>query len=247
MCGSVIAAEVSVFGLLLVGSVQAGVYNTQEPIPAPGTSFERFRETVGQLRSIAVEEAQKPPSRARSHYLLQVAPLQEKERDGNLTVMDRVNLSEYYLRLQKYEDAVRLLESAAREAPNFLVLANLATAYLLVDRLDRAIVYQRQALASWPALWPGFYVAELQRLRRVERALLTLMQNRLQESIRQPGKATETVDPLFPRVRFVGPSGRYEPGELAPEQRDELPLEAIDTVAQLVLWLPHDNRLYWLF
>ena len=45
---------------------------------------------------------------------------------------------------------------------------------------------------------------------------------------------------------WVGPSGAYEAGALAADQWPRLPAEAMNLVTQLVLWLPHDNRLYWL-
>jgi hypothetical protein len=68
------------------------------------------------------------------------------------------------------------------------------------------------------------------------------------------------VDALFPRVRFVersghyevdtvlfiGPSGKYEAGTLAPEQADALPVDRIPLVTQLLFWMPMDGRLEWL-
>src|SRR5262249_33451320 len=62
----------------------------------------------------------------------------------------------------------------------------------------------------------------------------------------QPGRTPETVDALFGRVRFVGPGGEYQPGVIALDQLDELPVESVPVVTQLVLWFPFDNRLYWL-
>jgi hypothetical protein len=55
----------------------------------------------------------------------------------------------------------------------------------------------------------------------------------------------ENVDDLF-SVRFVGPSGQYEAGQLAPEEKAKLPPDAIAIVQQLLIWLPGDTRLYWL-
>ena len=65
--------------------------------------------------------------------------------------------------------------------------------------------------------------------------------------MREPSSREESLDNLFPRVRFVGPSGEYEPGLLAADQWTNLPADALTIVSQLVLWYPHDNRLYWLF
>jgi hypothetical protein len=47
-------------------------------------------------------------------------------------------------------------------------------------------------------------------------------------------------------VRFVGPDGKYQAGALAPEEAKKLPADAVDIVQQLLLWMPHDHRLYWL-
>ena len=47
-------------------------------------------------------------------------------------------------------------------------------------------------------------------------------------------------------VKFVGASGKFEPGNLAPEEKAKLPKDAIEIVQQLLVWLPEDARLYWL-
>src|SRR5262249_19700703 len=41
--------------------------------------------------------------------------------------------------------------------------------------------------------------------------------------------------------------GEYEPGKLAAAEREKLPKDAVAQVQQLVIWLPHDTRLYWLY
>jgi hypothetical protein len=53
------------------------------------------------------------------------------------------------------------------------------------------------------------------------------------------------VDDLFD-VRFVGDSGQYKAGNLAADQREKLPSDALAIVQQLLIWLPDDTRLYWL-
>src|SRR5262249_14960861 len=159
---------------------------------------------------------------------------------------ERIDLSACYLRLDKASAALRVLEAVPQEQRNFLVLANLATAYQRSGLLERAIPLLEQALKVWPASWPGVTPEQLRWYRRAERYHLTLLKARYQQQLRQPGKEADTLDALFPRVRFVGRSGRYEAGELAPEQWDELPPDALQLVTQLVLWLPFDNPLYWM-
>ena len=60
---------------------------------------------------------------------------------------------------------------------------------------------------------------------------------------RQPADSAE-LDDLF-GVRYVGPSGKYEPGRLATEQRKKLPAEAAALTQTLALTLPSDGRLLW--
>jgi tetratricopeptide (TPR) repeat protein len=237
--------------LLPSGSLHAGLYNTAEPplYPLPQT-FDQFQSVRGDLQGAAVEQPG-APNRLRNHYLQQVKALEAKGKAGDLTVEDRVNLGAYYVRLLRFEEAVRVLSAAeAQEPDNFMVLCNLATANYLADpqdpaRLDRAVTEQEQALKAWPVVWAGLTAEELRWYRRAERFFLTLLQQRRQEARLQAGRPPQTLDDLF-HVRFVGRSGQYEPGTLAPDQMAALPAESVPIVSQLLLWLPFDNRLSWL-
>jgi tetratricopeptide (TPR) repeat protein len=183
----------------------------------------------------------------RGRYLRQVQALEAKGRTGELTAEDRLNLGAYYIRLLRYEEAARTLDAAAAEDPdNFMVLANLATANHLAGRLDRAIDYEQQALKAPPRLWAGISAEQIDWYRRAERYYLSLLMLRQQEERFQPGRPPATVDALFPGVRFVGQGGQYEAGTIAPEDLDRLPAERIPLVSQLTLWLPFDDRVYWL-
>jgi tetratricopeptide (TPR) repeat protein len=72
-------------------------------------------------------------------------------------------------------------------------------------------------------------------------------------------KALMQLDPLFPLfdfnnpkptdfvpLRFVGESGKFEPGKIAAAEKAKLPKDAILIVQQLLIWMPDDARLYWL-
>ncbi|MCI0703600.1 MAG: tetratricopeptide repeat protein [Planctomycetia bacterium] len=76
--------------------------------------------------------------------------------------------------------------------------------------------------------------------------LLELFKLRWEEA-RGPKKSVEDElpDAIF-AVKFVNEAGAYEPGVLAPAEKAKLPPDAIAIVQQLVLWFPHDTRLYWL-
>jgi tetratricopeptide (TPR) repeat protein len=238
-------------GLAATPGLRAGVYNTAEPAiwPMPG-SLQDFQYRLGELRSIAVEMPKDPKETRetlREYYLRRVAELEAKERTDGLSVEDRINLGAYFIRLLKYEEAVRVLTPAESKDPgNFMVLANLSTASAGAGRLERAIAYLQQALTAWPHVHFGYTAAQLYFYRTAERYQLRLLQLRQQESRLQPGRPPETVDALFGRVRFAGANGKYEPGGIALEQLDELPVESVPVVTQLVFWLPFDDRLYWL-
>lgn len=240
--------------ILTTASGQAGVYSTDEPLPFPGASFAVFQRSLDLYLSVAPVPGF-PDSPQRQYYLSRVKELEAK--GDRLTTDDRVNLSAYYIRLGEvaataesashfFGEAIKVLEPVNdRQQPHFMVLANLGTAHHLTGQLDRAAAYIEQALAVWPTIWPGMNRAQLAWYRRAEKVYLTLLKSRLEES-RLPGRAPETVDPLFPRVRFVGPGGRYTAGEINLNQPGELPDDAQLIVGQLLLWMPNDSRLYWL-
>jgi tetratricopeptide (TPR) repeat protein len=233
--------------LLHAGPLVAGLYNTAEPSVGPTASFGQFRGALNDLRSIAVEQPEGP---LRRHYLARVAELEAKERGVGLTVDERVNLSAYLIRLMRPPRAIEVLTPVATpDRGNFLVFANLATAYQLTDQWDRAVDALRQALKVWPSLWPGLSTAQLDWYRRAETYHLKLLLHRRRLALAQGrgGSPALSLDPLFIEGRFfVGDSGRYEPGELAAAQRAELPPDALSLVQQLLLWLPHDSGLFWL-
>src|SRR5262249_39585163 len=189
-----------------------------------------------------------PESEWRVHYRTRAAELQARERDGSLTVRDRVDLSAYYIRLTRYDEAVQgLTPGEGVGGPHrVLVLAHLAPAHQMAGRLDRAEQYLRQALDAWPSMWYGFSREQLNFYRRAEQYQLKLLHLRQQESRLQPRPHPETVDALFPGVNFVGRGGQYTPGELAPDQYDELPPDAVMIVTQLVWWVPFADRVYCL-
>jgi hypothetical protein len=229
------------------GPLRAGVYRTDEQVnPEVFKNVKAFKDALDGLRVLAIER--NDPTSRRARLLAQAAELEAK---GELTVNDRINLSALYIRLSnpqtpRLEDAIRVLGPALESDPaNFMVLANLATAYFLSGQLDRAIHYQNQVLEKWPSLWPGQSAEELRHYCRTEVHLLTLMESRRDEQ-KRPGRPALGVDAIFPGVTFSGPDGDYLVGDLFPQQLALLPPDGGAIVTQLVLWLPWDDRLYWL-
>jgi len=80
----------------------------------------------------------------------------------------------------------------------------------------------------------------------VARSLLDVQKLRRAEQREKGARApVEKWDDLF-HVAFTGPSGEYEAGNIAADQKEQLPADAVATVQQLLIWLPDDLRLYWL-
>ncbi|MFM7149765.1 MAG: hypothetical protein ACKO23_07975 [Gemmataceae bacterium] len=105
--------------------------------------------------------------------------------------------------------------------------------------------HQQIALTRWPEVFAGWTDAQLRRNRECERLLLTLYQSRAEESRRGPVRGPVDTDPLFPGLRYEGPEGTYQPGQLAQGMWDRLPANAFNLLYQLNIWFPTDMRLYW--
>jgi tetratricopeptide (TPR) repeat protein len=170
-----------------------------------------------------------------------------------------------------YRPAVNILSPAQRdpkERDNFLVYANLATAEYLDGQFQRARDYLADALRLWPEQWSrvskerrawlekmGWNETRFNLYRRAETYLLKLMRLRSRErppAFGRPSPLGTDVEPLFEGgkpptpVRFVGESGKYEAGSIAGAEKSKLPPDAVEIVEQLLIWLPHDDRLFWL-
>lgn len=232
--------------LVLAGSAQAGVYNLAEW--RPFLNHAQARGYYLDIRSASIPlDPKKPPKPFQAEVLKQVEHLEQLKADGLLSTIDRVNLSGCYLRLggQRIGDARRLL--LAGDQKDFLIQSNLAAAYFLSGELEMATRHQQNALTFWPDVFAGWTGQQLKQYRNAERALLTLYLLRREEARRGPTRGEVDVDALFPRVRFVGPSGQYEAGALSQANQDLLPDNAFALVFQLLTWFPTDMRLYWLF
>jgi hypothetical protein len=191
----------------------------------------------------------------RKDYLQQAEDLERLRRDGVLDLPGRVSLGGCLLRLGRAEQARAILEEGLRLArPNasarFLLLLNLAAACQDSDELlPRAVDFQRQALAAWPAAWPGWDRKEWLWYLRVEKLTLTLLQGRQREAIAAGGRSNgfQKVDALFPGVAFVGHGDEFEAGSIPLGSWEALPIDAEQVVLQMLLSRPHDLRLLWLY
>lgn len=249
--------------LLSASTLQAGLYNTAEPDEGRLSPdfVGKFRFTLLALASIGAPKVEFDfPLRKR--YVLQ-SDLAAQGVPPGLTPDEKLNLSAVFIRRGQAQKAVELLVPATRtDRGNFLLHSNLATAFQELGETAKAREQLRDALALWPKEWDklkepqrkyltgigwnegpfGFY-------RRCEEYQLKLLRSRAREVKGQPFTA---VDPLFDDggtppgpVRYVGASGKFVPGTIAPEEKEKLPPDALEIVQQLLVWLPADARLYW--
>jgi tetratricopeptide (TPR) repeat protein len=231
---------------------QAGIYELASPAPGPVAAkgsvkplpFPIFRDRVTDIRM------EQPNSKTRNDLLKLRTDLDRKRRSGAITVDEQINLNAVLIRLREYDAAIDVLTPVAiRERGNYAVYANLITAHQLNGQLNRAFGYLIQIKGGRPREWPGANREQLDWFVRADSFHWKLIDLRYRESLKQPagpGKEPRSVDDLF-GIEFVGETGQYEAGKLAAAQRDKLPPDALAIVQQLLLWLPDDNRLYWLY
>jgi hypothetical protein len=235
--------------LAMTPCAHAGVYWTdsvgEQVIPGP-LSLQQFDGLYG--RYFAAGSPQAP---IHYEYLARAKRLEARQREPfGLSTDERINLSFDYIRVQQPDKAVEVLKPVESER-NFMVHANLATALHMSSgaergRLERAADYLEIALKEWPSTWPGMTQRQLSWFYRVERYYQTLLRARIREERLAPGKIPDTLDELFPGVRFVGADGTYQAGSIDPRQYARLPTDALMAVQQLLLWMPADERLTWL-
>jgi tetratricopeptide (TPR) repeat protein len=253
--------------LLGAAPLRAGVYNTAEPDWPAAQSFDEFRfQRLVPLKQIGALD-----TLLHKRYAL-MAALAARGVSDKMTSEDRLNLSAYLIRLRKYHEAIALLEATVRkERGNPLLWANLAAAQFLEsspDMVRRAKDNQAEAVRLWRTDWQrltketrewlekiGWKEADYVRYRTAETYLLKLIRLRARELAAPPVRGNplgKDVEPLFSDgkgnqpVRFVGESGSYEAGKIARAEAAKLPPDAIEIVEQLLIWMPHDDRLYWL-
>jgi len=203
-----------------------------------------FQDVLGERKNVVATGAKAMPLRERIEELVKrLAP-----KGRTLTVQESINLSACYLLLQKPNDAIVVLENVkGQERGNFMVLANQATAYHALGEFTRALDFQQQLVhpRSWPRRYEGFTTEQLRWYQRAEEAYRDLLRSRGQEAARRVREVR--LDPLFPKVQALGSEENYKANQIDPEIAKELPPDALELVKQLLLWLPHDQRLLWMY
>jgi tetratricopeptide (TPR) repeat protein len=230
---------------------RAGIYISAEVRPNEFrlTSIRLLR---GTLQSLALPP--RPDDSERAKYLELLRALEAQEKAGTLSELGRADLGGIYLRFGQPREAARVL--SVGDGRQFLVLCNLAVAnheLAVVDqnvnRLQEAILTQKDALRRWPPVWSGWTDEQAYLYRRAEILQLRLLEVRFEEMRRGDGRtqAWQAVDDLFPGFKLVDRNGVYLAGRGARPASDALAPDAPWLVRELMMAYPTDARLYWLF
>ncbi len=249
----------------------AGYYST---IDAPeelrwSRDYENvFLGVLNNLRAIPAQRVEHDPTMRRRYMLMEALA-----RDGNLkldTLEQKLNWSAVLIRRGKADQAMQLLAPLTKEQDkNFVVLSQYAMARFLMNNPDftpEAPDFMKQALELWPQRWTdvddeqrkflesiGWEETAFERYRRYETYVERLMRNRVREDLKRKKKLPleEAVDPIFldanaKAIRFVNDQGAFAAGRIAPADQEQMPRDSVEVVEQLLIWMPNDQRLFWL-
>jgi hypothetical protein len=216
--------------LASAATAEAGLYYSGEPFAELPSQWRGFLLDYRMLRLVSVKPAGTArPLVMRVRYEQEAAKLAKTAKARPLAPDEAADLGALYLRLGEVGKALEVLRPAQREHPNhFHLAANLGTAWQLSGDLAQAAATLQLAVRLAPGKWLSS-----------EELHLKLVRLRLRE---RPGQLG--LDDLF-GIRYVGPSGKFEPGRLAETERKRLPSDAVALVQRLALWLPSDGRLLW--
>ena len=216
--------------LLAAPAARAGLYYSGETIADLPSQWRGFLLDQRLLRNIALKPTAKiAASPDHVKYEAALKKLDQTAAKRKLSADELADQGAPLIRLGDAAKAVEVLRAAQREHPNqFKIIANLGTAYQLTGELEQAAVTLSQAVRLSPGKW-----------QEAEKAHLRLVQGRLKQT-----KDNPDLDDLF-GVRYIGDSGKYEPGQLAAAERKKLPEDAAAIAQQLALWLPADGKLLW--
>jgi hypothetical protein len=264
-------AIAGIVALVLAWPVRAGLYSTEEPfyfeidsegIAKPIQFQGGFESFVAELRGITIlpKSPDEPPNSTRMKYLDRARQLQAK----GPTTLSGDHLATYtadLIRLNRADEVVNLLHPIARDPRRggFLAYAHLARAHAARGEWREAYEQQQMAVrySEFPTSFGRLSRPQLAWLKRIEKDYYLPFFARRAEEPRRPGRELrEDVDAIFPMsatvkkpehpLQFVGPNGEYVAGSIAEAERRKLPPDALAIVQQLVLWHPHDARLFWL-
>lgn len=233
--------------ILSAAPVSAGLYFTETDFFWPPQSAERSLWPLSESHdNFFAQQTQLLAPPFRNKLSERIKALERKEGSGLLGTEDRINLSAYYLLRGDPGDDTQAFGILRRQKrPHFLLLANQAVLHHRRQEWRQAMDSLNQALRKWPEIYAGWSPERLRFYRRVELFYMNLLASRFGEQ-RSRGDKPE-FDNLFAGVSFEDDQGNLVLGGMARRSRDKLPPDAIAIVRQMMIWLPWDNRLGWLY
>ena len=258
--------ELSLFlWLVLPAGLWAGLHHTTEPPPQRTLDCGQFLDRLMVLKGYGPADPtlNKEDAPNRKQYLGFIAQLRQKRLQGTHTADDTANLGYYLIRVRGTPpepnlylmEAIDLLVPASRQYPtHFQIHANLGTAFHLLESteaLKQAEDYLALAVELASPEWREYEQTHLRLVKTRRRSQLQAVRRGSfgQASVPEPDNIL-TISPEV-RLQFIGPSGKWEIGKLAPAELAKLPEgsinRAMEHVQQLIIWLPYDARLLWLF
>ncbi len=262
--------------ILSVSTALAGVYNpgeSEEGATYPDFVYSPnqrdFHDVLKRLQSISVDKPQ-IDNPVRRRYIFEEAIIKDiiaRAPTTPLTIEDRLQASAVLIRRRKFEDAQAVLRPVATqvdELDNIPLQSNFATALHLSGDTRNAYEVLRPVVKTyWQKPWSelpaarqalysklGWSVAVYDLYREYDTYYLKLLRLRRLEKkpaiLEPPDRLFDDgKDPPTP-VKFLGESGQFEAGRIAAAEKAKLPPRALAIVQQLCVWLPDDQRLYWL-
>ena len=264
-----LSIAVTVPGPSLASLFQPDDHSTAIPVGADGVGkalpFEEFAHRL----QIRLNDAN-PLLKATERQQL-LAQIKTRESSRSLNPDETAALAADLLRAGRIDDAMNRLkplydDRERKRTRTYFVCATLAHVHAareewaqaseyLLDLSDMQMPLQVKGLTAPQRAWQSELDRDyLTHYIRIHQHEADAKSKRLPAE-RTGFDANEDVLPLFPLpdrtkprqpIRFVNDQGRYEPGVLSQTERAKLPPDARAVAQQLLLWFPHDTRLYWL-
>lgn len=210
--------------LLLLTSPTLAEVIPFRPLPAEWRGF------LSDLRTLRNAANPAPgPNPLRETLTDRVAALEAKAKNGRLSSDEAADLGECLTRLGQPLKAVAALRPArAADAKHHRLAAALGVAWAASGDWNQAVQAFDDAVELAPAEWKD-----------ADAASRTLARLRAKEA-----KDADGLDDLF-GVKYLGESGKPEPGKLAAAERTKLPANAVALVQHLLTRFPSDARSLW--
>ncbi|HEY1187626.1 MAG TPA: tetratricopeptide repeat protein [Gemmata sp.] len=259
-----IALGVTVVGLLGLSEGRASLHHPDEPLavpvnaqgvpePLPFDEFGRRRLVLMNAGNadwpLARPHPNDPTKMVRSDRGVLKDRIDARLKMAKRTQEESVALAVDLLRFGRPDDADGTLVGKQRQG----YLGNVTLAHIAAAQASpsdpktrdwsRAFAFLSFANEETPPkTFPGLTPQQLAwQVKLNNGALLKFFRLRMDEARTTHVPENELPDAIFP-VDFKNTVD----GALAPAERAKLPPDALATVQQLVLWFPHDTRLYWL-